>query len=84
MGEKGLESPGSGLCASLFGCENETGASDQMPKPFSPNRSLLCPPSDKTSWGHSGPGGPGQRKLCAYPEPGGPSSRGLSLGGLWL
>lgn len=57
MGEKGLVSPGSGLCTSLSGCENETGASDQMPKPFSPNRSCLCPPSDKTSRGHSGPGG---------------------------
>lgn len=30
--------------------------------------------------GHGGPGGPGQRKLCAYPEPGGPSSCGLSPG----
>lgn len=34
-----------------LGVKARPGASDQMPKPFSPNRSCLCPHADKTSWG---------------------------------
>lgn len=51
-----------------LGVKRRPGASDQMPKPFSPDRSRLCPPADKTSGGHCDPGGLGQRRLCASPE----------------
>lgn len=63
-----------------LGVKGRPGASDQMPKPFLLNRHCLCPPADKTSRGPGGPGGLGQRRLCAYPEPGEPSSRGCPPG----
>lgn len=59
---------GNSLCASL-GVKAGPRTSNQMPELFSPHRSRLCLPTDKTSRGHCGPGDMGQRRICAYPVP---------------
>lgn len=61
------------------GVKRRPGASDQMPKLFTPHRSCLCPPTDKTSWGHCDPGT--EEALCLpHPRVVGPPTRPVPRG----